>query len=1301
MDELILIDNDLWRTSRAGARSGRGFRYQDAVAAWLSVEAWRGDAPWTAVVPEGVDDLTLHGPSREIRAQLKSRHDPQGLFTIDEVAAHLAKTAKTLPSDWDVDERFGVALVLERSVKGLRQTGWTDTLTRSEQPLDDLKAALAKSLPDWALMRVDTLLARAHLVVEAQPMDRVVADIVAATPYPDAAARLLAQRLRETAGAMADANYLAPSTKPQVLGATDVQHAIDALGATVDPNVFLGLTGGLTEAASFFEPIDTAGFYSGVDVVPAHVGAGVVFDRPADVTDVLEGLEQKRAAVVAGPSGAGKSALAWLCAFHTRHAVRWYRVRTCGPEDVAKLVAWARLLEASPTRPVGLVVEDVGRGEETSGWDQLVREKNALPGLLLIGTAREEDLFTLRSLPQTSIFRPKLDEALAIRIWEALKVQGASLFSFWREPLEASRGLLLEYAHILTAGQRLEETLSEQVDRRLAENRDDELLTLRAIAFATAQGAVVDPQRLRARLGWETPRFARAIKRLLDEHTVREGEDASLSALHEIRSTYLDAAIQSAFGEPRQAALIEAVQTVRAETFAGLVVRTLRKWPDEKDALLQAAAERLADPETPARAWIALLHGLAVATTDIVAGRWLEISRAHEIDDRFSAFCFTFVVAKTKFDGAPLFASVRKAQADFAKVEVPDLRVALFQRLQAGARPPIVNLASAHELVAAMLPLTGCSVGPKLDFGCEDNIGEAVLLRLLEFLQVLTEVDVEQAAKVVDLCGGPEALLERLYLETPRITRPVLSDQDGQQVVTAHLRAVSAPSQTNLNDSVVRVCELMSMATPKADLMVCDAIFANGTPFGVGRYTITKTLRRDVMPSPARIALNRVLNRSIGRLVATDSETDRATMLARAMADLSRLLGDAANYYCRQEQPGPYWNGLKTVRGLMTQVIPPPQQAETFAGPLDQGTYKIHDNLHGFATSIQALIGELTQTEPPKVRAMAMQTRDLAQEASKLTNPDLWRMTGEEPAPALASLRTTLLDLTSVLSDVDADPSRLRAGALRFSKTSRHNNVLARAAVEARQRTAADVGRRCEAIAEHLRAHGMDVEVYARIDGEDLGLNHLNARYIALQKVDTVVDWLNDTLTLQAARETLPDDLTTLASAPLSRGAVAPIGVQFALSLLPYGGLVEDWQGRLPYPVLQDPLLNDYRAAAEAMLTASSILAEEGRFLLDDENDHLETQMTLVDQVIDRMAAACDDDADEEVAEVLAFVGTVRSQVVSEATGDTEGGTIAIGMLDPESTLARSNLGGQLILMERALRLWASAVAESAGTAYG
>jgi hypothetical protein len=98
----IVIDAELWDGSRAGARAGRGFRFQDAAAAWLAVEGWAGAQPWQTTIPEGVDDLTLHGGVQEWRAQIKSRHDPQSTFSIKEVADYLGKIAGSLPADRDV-----------------------------------------------------------------------------------------------------------------------------------------------------------------------------------------------------------------------------------------------------------------------------------------------------------------------------------------------------------------------------------------------------------------------------------------------------------------------------------------------------------------------------------------------------------------------------------------------------------------------------------------------------------------------------------------------------------------------------------------------------------------------------------------------------------------------------------------------------------------------------------------------------------------------------------------------------------------------------------------------------------------------------------------------------------------------------------------------------------------------------------------------------------------------------------------------------------------------------------------------
>src|SRR3546814_6484036 len=63
--------------SRAGSNAGRGFRYQDAVSAWLAVEIWAGKRAPTIVIPEGGDDIELRGEATSF-VQVKSRREHLG-----------------------------------------------------------------------------------------------------------------------------------------------------------------------------------------------------------------------------------------------------------------------------------------------------------------------------------------------------------------------------------------------------------------------------------------------------------------------------------------------------------------------------------------------------------------------------------------------------------------------------------------------------------------------------------------------------------------------------------------------------------------------------------------------------------------------------------------------------------------------------------------------------------------------------------------------------------------------------------------------------------------------------------------------------------------------------------------------------------------------------------------------------------------------------------------------------------------------------------------------------------------------
>ena len=133
---------------------------------------------------------------------------------------------------------------------------------------------------------------------------------------------------------------------------------------------------------------------------------------------------------------------------------------------------------------------------------------------------------------------PSLERELAERIWRELRDGGATAWPEWREPYERSERLLLEYGHLLTEGERLEETIAAQIARRIDERRAVELDLLCLVATADAYGAELDGEAVLGTIGVGAVEMRAALERLVAEHLVSE-RDGRLGGLHELRSRYI------------------------------------------------------------------------------------------------------------------------------------------------------------------------------------------------------------------------------------------------------------------------------------------------------------------------------------------------------------------------------------------------------------------------------------------------------------------------------------------------------------------------------------------------------------------------------------------------------------------------------------------------------------------------------------------------------------------------------------------------------------------------------------------
>jgi hypothetical protein len=86
---------EIWKRSRAGARAGAGFRFQDAAAMAASVLCWSGRISGHAIVPESLDDFSIESGGATVFVQVKSKISDDPTFTPAEIAAALAKNPRS------------------------------------------------------------------------------------------------------------------------------------------------------------------------------------------------------------------------------------------------------------------------------------------------------------------------------------------------------------------------------------------------------------------------------------------------------------------------------------------------------------------------------------------------------------------------------------------------------------------------------------------------------------------------------------------------------------------------------------------------------------------------------------------------------------------------------------------------------------------------------------------------------------------------------------------------------------------------------------------------------------------------------------------------------------------------------------------------------------------------------------------------------------------------------------------------------------------------------------------------------
>lgn len=872
-------------SSRAGSHAGRGFRYQDAVAVWAAIGCWSNRLSYGAVIPEGGDDIEFVANDFSAFVQVKSRREHLGLFPVAIVVTFI----KELWERYDNSEikPSSLILVLERSINNyLLSSG------KGQIHVIDADDRIGKQLAKDS--RCVDLLSATQIKILPSPREEATRELTATLDCPDMEAWVYFGALAESIGTLSDQNgLLGPGTFKQ-LSVSDVQNQIDVLRKNISlESMEQALQDGICDSIDFLTPFDDPEFYLGVDTQPGHIAAGLVAERPTARKRTIDAIELRRNVLVTGPSGSGKSSLMWETAGAIRHAVRWFRIRRLSSEHIPLLIRICKAYRANLYSPVGFIFDDIGNGL-AEGWDALSLEAVYEPGIVMLGSVREEDLFTLHESHRAIEVREMGDDELAERLWNELRRREYTEWQGWKEPWQQSKGLLLEYVHLLTQGRRLVDILGSQVANRVRdEDRHIELVILRIVSSIGIAGASVDVDLLTSCLKESPEIISKALRRLLDEHLIKNVAVDRLGSLHQIRALELFKLCHEVPPPYEESTISIALKCVAAEDLVSFIKRILLLNPVWLDLIVDGVAKRI-NEKPDAIVAANSLSGLGLLHIYSCVDAWLEKPEVRALPRTQVTIAATLSFSQDSISSLPLNPDLLNASKSLSIIRGDatrnDPRKQIFNKLNPETVISLlkqdISVENLNSLLSSMVgaPLSNSLLRQLLEI--QPNILSSGLISVARLLGSARLIDIKVAVKWVDGVGQ-QVLLDRVANEIPWVSKPVIFQED-EVIASCNVRYVAPSKQVDVHEEVVNLCELLLDIVPMAEIAASDAIGVDGELVGYGDYHIaSKRIPRENLPTPALPDWNRQWRSAVADRIAAPSYTD---YLSRANALLEELV---------------------------------------------------------------------------------------------------------------------------------------------------------------------------------------------------------------------------------------------------------------------------------------------------------------------------------------------------------------------------------------------------------------------------
>ena len=1242
----------LWGASRSGAWAGRGFHFQHAVGAWLVARVGAGLIE-AVVVPEGFEDVSLEGLGDESpwHVQAKSRGEDLGLFPVHEAVAHILTSWKKHVARDEADSKLVV--VFERGVKG--EVLPTD--------LDASALTLAESLPDGSklvnslkdrrglngMSDADADLLLSSVVAIGVAWDQVTEETAACigevVELPPLSLRVGAELLVGVIARASAENASRRHADRRRLDKTEIVGEIQRFAEQIDvESLEAAIRDGMCELLTYgVEELDEGGrFYEGEATQPFHVASGLVMRRPDVLEKILSGLHDRFAVVITGPSGMGKSAVLWTVPRELPGVV-WFRVKRLAVEDVPVILRLARANGVSNRTPVGFLVDSAGTGHFKS-WERLRAEAAAVPGMLLVATARNEDLTVLGSLTECATIAVQLDQHSAETIHRGLALRGATSEAHWQEAFERSGGLTLEFTHLLTRGRRLRDVIADQVRQRVIQERHGELKVLALASTADRWSAAIATTDVARVCGLSDEELQRALYRLRAEHLVVE-TDGWIGGLHQLRSTAICEAVHAVPPPTLSQTIRRLIPVLPVTQLHRFVAAVLIDNPEARSIISDNARELAPDIERLA----ACIQGLRLADFRELAKTWDEIAGEHDVPAASRVAFFAFAIGGTRppdvFDS-----KFREAWQAIAAVPEQDSRSDLIAAVGSHTIAQLVVSATDPRQASHLLGvLAGCepeSAAVMADAATAESqlaaaLGEAPIDVLADCLAAARGVNPAVAHALTESIGGEQSTIARIRADNPWITELEIRSGDSSPVGYARFLHVSDAVQGSPDEQTLGLARTMLRCLPRIESVDVQAVLPGGRELAMGGYTAgSSQLMREFDRTAPAVEWSRERTRSAAALIGTTdtARLSQALPLLDEAAELVREWGTALVVTGRPPG-GVFPQRLAALHESGRGILP--RLCDTRSGDaviLRHAAPELTDDLSATITDIAGnVIPRLRQRSQYRALAAYIAETVIDKHVAGAT-AEPWRLIGIDGHPTvLDNLRSVLEDIYAVVDELandDADLTRIRNSA----RSGQSQTALNRAATTCRRASQ----RRHEKRRKQIQATCKAAEPRARVF--DSAHRTALSEYRVCVELDSLFGWHEVVDSLHTALHADQRAGETYLLVPLRRGKPIPA---LATTLINDLWPTPDPDGLDSLPPVRPRELADMFDSAHLALEALSGISE----LPDAQQAHAIVH-TLQESLVSDLQTARESLSslpdDPVTAEILAIIEGLAGRVQSE-----------------------------------------------------